>query len=267
VSVDVAPRHLADELIGRGRHFVTTHEVGELLGVDIGSVRSALRRSIDAGAMLSITKGAWIPVPPEYRSWGAPPPTRYIDRLMRFLEHPYYVGFLSAAQIHGASHQSPMVFQVVTPAVMRDRHIGRSSLQFIRRAAAVTRTAMNVTTPTGRMLVSTPEVTLFDLVDAPSLGGGLSNVATIAAEFLEAGRLDPDTLVSVASLFPTAVRQRLGYLIDVAAAHQAIDIDLTPLADALASAATVALDPHGPSSRDRHRRWHVRVNATIDIDQ
>ena len=50
------PRHLADELIGRGRHFVTTGQVAELLDIEPSSVRSSLRRSIEAGAMLAITK-------------------------------------------------------------------------------------------------------------------------------------------------------------------------------------------------------------------
>ncbi|MBU2500813.1 type IV toxin-antitoxin system AbiEi family antitoxin [bacterium] len=33
---------------------------------------------------------------------------------MRYLAQPYHVGLLSAAAIHGAAHQQPMVFHVVT---------------------------------------------------------------------------------------------------------------------------------------------------------
>lgn len=75
------PRQLADELIGRGKHFVTTAEVARMLGVAPGSVRSSLRRSVEADAMLAITKDALVPVPPEHRRLGAPPPTHYIDAL------------------------------------------------------------------------------------------------------------------------------------------------------------------------------------------
>jgi hypothetical protein len=51
------------------------------------------------------------PRPLEYREAGGPPASWFIDDLMRFLGQPYYVGLLSAAAIHGAAHQQPMVFQ------------------------------------------------------------------------------------------------------------------------------------------------------------
>ncbi len=43
---------------------------------------------------------------------------------MNFLGHPYYVGFLSAAALHSASHQAAMVFHIVTTARLRSRTIG-----------------------------------------------------------------------------------------------------------------------------------------------
>ena len=42
-------------------------------------------------------------IPPEFRSWGAVPATHFIDPMMRFLGHDYYVGYLSAAEAHGAA--------------------------------------------------------------------------------------------------------------------------------------------------------------------
>ena len=45
-------------------------------------------------------------VPPQYASWGAPPPGWYIDDLMRHEGRPYYVGLLKAAELHGATHQA-----------------------------------------------------------------------------------------------------------------------------------------------------------------
>ncbi|MEZ5260010.1 MAG: type IV toxin-antitoxin system AbiEi family antitoxin [Ilumatobacteraceae bacterium] len=107
-----------------------------------------------------------MPVPPEYREAGAPPPSHYIDPLMRHLGHPYYVGLLSAARLHGASHQVPMALQVVTPALLRDRWIGSSRLSFIRRSSARSRPTVQRNVPTGRITVATPEVTVLDLVEA-----------------------------------------------------------------------------------------------------
>ena len=129
----IAPSQLADRLLGQGRHFVTTDEVATLVGVEKRVVPLSLQRARDARKIVSVTKGGWVPVPPVYRSAGAPPPIQYIDYVMRHLGHPDYVGFLSAARIHGASHQVPMVFQVVTPALLRDRQLCSNRLLFIRR--------------------------------------------------------------------------------------------------------------------------------------
>lgn len=62
------------------------------------------------------------------------------------------------------------------------------------------------------MAVSSPEATAFDLVGYPRHSGGLSNVATVLTELAES--LDPALLVSLASLSPVPVAQRLGYLLE-----------------------------------------------------
>ena len=67
-----------------------------------------------------------MPIPAEYRSWRAVPASHFIDPMMRHLDHGYYVGYLSAAEVHGAAHQRPQVFQVITDARLNDRTFDRS---------------------------------------------------------------------------------------------------------------------------------------------
>jgi hypothetical protein len=43
--------------------------------------------------LLNPRRGFYVVVPPQYLSWGAPPPSWYIDDLMRHEGHSYYVGF------------------------------------------------------------------------------------------------------------------------------------------------------------------------------
>ena len=69
-------------------------------------------------------------VPLEYREAGCPPASWFIQPLMDFLDRPYYVGLLSAAAIHGAAHQQPMVFQVITDMVIKAARAGRVAIQF-----------------------------------------------------------------------------------------------------------------------------------------
>ncbi len=66
-SAAVTPRTLTDWLIARGRHFVTTDEVAQLVGVEPNVVSVSLQRAREANKIVSVTKGGWVPVPPEYR--------------------------------------------------------------------------------------------------------------------------------------------------------------------------------------------------------
>lgn len=262
----MAPSNLADWLIGRGRHFVTSDEIGALVGVDPAVVAVSLQRAREASKIVSVTKGGWVPVPPEFRQAGAPPPLHYVDPLMRHLGHPYYVGFLSAARLHGASHQVPMVLQIVTPALLRDRQIGRNRIAFIRRSAATSRPTVARNVPTGRVAVATPAVTVLDLVEAPAHGGGLGNVATVIGDLLHEGALEGRELADVAVSYPNAIAQRAGYLVEHLAREIGASIDLGPLERRVADATYTVIDPQRPRAGEHDRRWHVIANNDIEHD-
>ena len=261
----VAPTELADWLIGRGRHFVTAAEAAELLGVERRIVPASLEHARRSGKLVSVTKGGWVPVPPEHRSAGAPPASHYIDQLMTHLGHHYYIGLLSAAALHGASHQSPMVFQVVTPARLRDRTVGRSRIQFLQRTTSTKRPRHQTNVPTGRIWISTPEVTVLDLVESPNEGGGLSNIATIIGELLRDTLLDPAALAELAPHYPTATIQRTGYLIDHMANHTGVATDTAPLQEAIDGCRYRGLSP-GDDPGDHDDRWHLTINTRIEHD-
>ena len=196
----------------------------------------------------------------------APPLAHFIHQLMDFLGHPYYVGFLSAAAIHGASHQAVMVFQVATPAVLRDRTVGAGQMRFIRRSAVPRRSVVDHLVPTGRITVSTPAVTLLDLVESPSHGAGLSNVATVIAQFVEDEIIDPAALAKEAAQYPTAVVQRAGLLTESMADLVGTSLDLGELEQLIQGSELVPLASHRSNDGDRDNRWGVIVNTEIEPD-
>lgn len=106
------------------------------LGLSGGQVPQRLASLRKRGRVFSPARGMWVPIPPEYRTWGAPDPMLYIDDMMAHLGAGYLVGWLTAAARHGASHQAPQVFQVATSKPLRDRVFGRSRLQFRVRSYA-----------------------------------------------------------------------------------------------------------------------------------
>lgn len=262
----ISPSRLGNWLLGQGRHFVTTAEVAELVGVSKGSVPFSLQRARDACTIVSVTKGGWVPVPPEYQSAGAPPPIHYVDAMMKHLGHPYYVGFLSSARIHGASHQVPMVLQVVTSALLRERRIGDSRIQFVRRAKTATRAVQLHNVETGRVTVATSSTTILDIIEAPEFAAGLGNVGTVLGELAIEGLVDGERLAAAAIDYPATVAQRAGWLIEHMAREVDAQVELDALAEFVAAHDYTVLDPRSAAEGERDPRWRILVNAGVEHD-
>ncbi len=258
---------LPDELIAHGRHWITLPEVAELLKVPKEQVPALMARLKKKRQIFSPSRGAYVPIPAEFRSWGAVPATRFVDQLMHQLHHPYYVGYLSAAEIHGASHQRPQVFQVVSTVQMRNRAFGRVTLEFIKDSDSGSRPVVVVNTPTGTMRVATPEITVFDLVASPRHGGGLSNVATVVADLLSLGRLRSENLIDAAVTYPVSVVQRCGWILDQSSLLTGMSIVTDRLAEiARERVEPTPLEAGGRRSGRLDRRWNVVVNTDIEPD-
>jgi predicted transcriptional regulator of viral defense system len=166
-----------------------------------------------AGRIVSPRRGFYVVVPLQYRATGAPPAAWFIDDLMRFLGQPYYVGLLSAAALHGAAHQRPQVFQVMTTAPTRPVAVGRVRIEFLRKRGIEEAATEHRQTETGTMVVATPETTLFDLLRHLGVVGTLNSVATVVAELGEV--IDAARLERAARLAKTPEVQRAGYLCEL----------------------------------------------------
>ena len=252
-----------DGLQAAGRYTFTAREAAEVGTWSEIAIQSALRRLRQSGRIASPMRGFHVIVPLEYRSVGCPPASWFIDDLMRFLGKPYYVGILSAAALHGAAHQQPMVFQVVTPFALREVAAGRNRIEFHRSSRFEQTPVVDIPTETGSMRIATPEATAFDLVRFPDAAGHLDNVATVLSELGE--KLHGRKLASLAGVFTTPDVQRLGYLLDHVGEQE--------LAASLAACLkghrvrSVLLDPSGPAvAAAPDGRWHVIPNRHLDAD-
>ena len=261
------PRDLPDWLISHGRHWITTDEIAEVLAIPVEQVPPIVARLRRAGRLFSPTRGGYVPIPAEYRSWRAVPASHFIDPMMRHLDHEYYVGYLSAAEVHGAAHQRPQVFQVITDARLNDRTFDRVRIEFTTSAKAAKRPTTAVNTPTGTMKVSIPETTVLDLIASPVHGGGLSNIATIIGELLGDGLLDIQRLASLAKDYPAAVPQRTGWMLEQVAEQVGAEVDLTPLAEvAHARLKPTPLAAAGRQAGPFNDRWNILVNTDVESD-
>jgi hypothetical protein len=107
-----------------------------------------------------------------------------------------------------------MEFQVVTNKQMRDIQVGRSTIVFYfkRDLTKIVPGIEDRQTDTGKMKVSSVELTLLDLLRYPEASGGLDNVLNIFLDL--APKLDVGKMVPLCDAFERSVTQRAGYLLD-----------------------------------------------------
>jgi len=146
------------------------------------ALRKALYRQQRSGRVVRLSRGSnhWLIVPLQYAATGSPPLEAWLDAYLRkTLETPYYVGLLSAAETYGASPYAVMVTQVMVKTKRRPITVGRHKLVFhtcSRIEAMPTRWHESAD---GRFKVSTPEMTVLDLIQRDSALGGMSRVREV----------------------------------------------------------------------------------------
>jgi predicted transcriptional regulator of viral defense system len=259
--MSVTPNTLPDFLLSHGRHSFTLADAKEMLSSDDGAVRKGLERLARKGQVFSPSRSFYVVVPPEFRSWGTVPAAHFIDDLMTFLGRRYYVALLSAAELHGAAHQAPQVFQVMVDRHLRARDVGRARLRFFTGTHVGEAPVERRNVPTGQVTLSTKELTAVDLVEHPGPGGGIDNVATVLAEV---GPLDGSQLAASSMNRARSVARRLGWLLEFVGA----EVDLEPLRELAAAGDGAPTDLRAGSARRGpfDRSWNVRVNVQVNPD-
>ena len=261
-ALDVAQtmlRDLPDHLLSEGTSWFTAHEAAEAVGVPVAHVYPGLKRLMDRGQVFSPARGFYVPIPPEFRTWGSVPATHFVDAMMHHLNRRYYVGLLSAAELHGAAHQRPQVFQVMVERPLAARRNGRTRLSFHVRSRLAKVPTEQMTTPTGYLVVSTPEATVLDLASRPADGGGLDNVATVLVELAEEGMLDIAALAAAAGSSSVSALRRVGWMLE-----RFTDLDVSQLRELAATSAPTMLDPHGGRRGPIDAGWGLIVNSPVE---
>jgi predicted transcriptional regulator of viral defense system len=252
---------LPDLLISRGRYATSLADIRALTGLSDAAIVSGLQRLRRQQRVFSPTRGLYVVVPPEYRSWGVVPADWFIDDMMRHLDHRYYVALLSAAALHGAAHQAPQLFQVMANARVLDRTLGRVRLRFYSSGHIMDTPTETIVVHTGSIPVSSREATVVDLVRLPRAGGGIDNVATILAEI---GELDGSTLATLAARYGRAATRRTGWMVE----RYGSCPDLQPLRSAarLDLGAPDLLAASGPRRGPTDRDWRIKLNVLVEPD-
>jgi predicted transcriptional regulator of viral defense system len=233
------------------------------------AAKNSLMRLAAKGNILSVHKGYYLIIAPQYKSKGILPPALYLDSFMKELKRPYYLALLNAAVYHGASHQQPQEFFVVTsfpvlrPTTKKGLKVNYISKKEIPEALLEIRK-----TEAGYLKISNPALTATDLIQYAKRVGGITRVAEVLAELVEV--IKPESFSDLLNEYvPAAILQRLGYLLDKV-------LHNISLADALEKTIKqkdVALfrTPLKAAAATKgfpvDERWKVIVNTEIELNE
>ncbi|TAL61070.1 MAG: hypothetical protein EPN85_05730, partial [Bacteroidetes bacterium] len=150
------------------------------------AIRSSLSRLSVKGEIVSIHKGYYLIVPPQYANRGILPPSMFLDGFMKFLKRPYYLGLVNAASFYGAAHQQPQEFFVFTDfPKLRPTHKKGIKVNYLSVQKIPEKLLESRKTESGYLKISSPELTAADVVQYEKRIGGLSRAATILNDLVE----------------------------------------------------------------------------------
>jgi predicted transcriptional regulator of viral defense system len=260
-----------EKLRSIGKRSFASQEIMQALNIHYDAARAGLSRLKRDGKIISPVNGLYVIVPPEHKLYGSIPAEELIPIMMKHLDAEYYVGLLSAARFYGASHQKPMVFQVVTNRrIKHSLKFGHLHIKLIYKKTLTDLPIKDFIVSTGYLKVATPELTAIDLLKFPIHAGGINNIATVLAELVES--VDAGKLIELAeNLNERYYLQRLGYIIEKIDVMDG-DIKKTVI-DALKKYVSSCIKTYTPLASNvsrtgypRCRKWKIIENTDFESD-
>ncbi len=266
--MDSSIKHTSDFLRSvraNGRYSFTMEEMTNSIPKSIKNIRKDLDRLKEKSEIVNIRRGFYTILPPEYQRMRVIPVDFYIDELMNFISKTYYVGLFSAAMYHGAAHQQPQEFFVISQSP-KPRKIQNDYLQinFSEKKNFPLFGVENKKTETGYFKISNKELTFLDLIYFEQSVGGYNRIITILEELAESINLNK-VRDAVKNDFPASTFQRAGFIAEnILTNNKLAGIFETKLGKLKTK--TVLLKSSGLQEGETDDKWKILINTQIDSD-
>ncbi len=248
----------------KGRYSFTWTEAKAQFDISDKALNQSIYRLKSKKRVAQIRKGFYAIISPEYSNRGMIPVHLFIDDMMKSLGRRYYVGLISAAALHGAAHQQPMEYFIITekPA-MRDIKNKKLKINFYVKKDWSDNDIIQKKTEAGYINVSSPELTALDLFYYQD-SFGVNKITSILQELAEEMKIAP--LVKIAKKYPqTASIQRLGYLLDKELGNSKLSEPLLKiLNDRKYSTILLSIDKNKEGKVDE--KWKIIKNMKVESD-
>jgi len=248
----------------KGRYSFSLEELLNEFNISYNTLKQRLYHLKRKNKIAQIRQNFYVIIPPEYTALGTLPPDLFIDSMMGYLNKKYYVGLLSAAALHGAAHQQPTTFFVMSefPA---PRNITNEKLKirFFSKQNMIEYGIIQKKTPSGRINVSSPELTAFDLLDNIN-HFGINRIATILMELYEV--MLPSKLSKTAKLVDNKANiQRLGFILENIVGEEKLSSALFKIISKT-NFTKVVLSPLKKRTGELNDKWKIIINEQIETD-
>jgi predicted transcriptional regulator of viral defense system len=256
-----------DEQRANGKYSFTTEGLHSELGVPENALKKTLQRLKNQESVVMVRRGFYVIVPPEYRAKGIIPTNLYVNDLMKFLNRDYYVGLLNAAAYHGAAHQQPQDYSIITEGIaLRPIKNDKVGINFYIKKSWNKKDVIKKKVDTGYINISSAELTALDLVNYYNEVGGFNRVTTVIEELKE--MIQADQLVETARQYEeVAVVQRLGYLLECVLEDHSLSDALYNYLESVGHY-PILLRPQRkkPESMVTGNKWKIVPNVEIETD-
>lgn len=253
-----------DGVRAKGRYAFTLEELKDKIHVTDKAILQNLYRLKAKNKIVQIRKGFYTILPAEYSRYGVIPSNMYLDDMMLSLNKNYYLGLISAAAIHGASHQQSMeTFVITEKPALRNIKNKKLKINFLVKNEWNKEDIIKIKTEAGYVNASSPELTALDLlyyVDKV----GMNRVITILKELVEV--IKPNILTKTARNYSQiAAVQRLGYLLEYELENDKLSQAVyTTLAGKKGT--YIPLMPGKNKKGNANTKWRIINNIKIESD-
>ncbi len=230
------------------------------------SLKRELSRLVEKKEIINLRKGFYLIIPPRYSKQEQLPIQLYIDKLFKNLERNYYLGFYSAAKFHGASHQQVQrdYIMINTPSLSK---IKKKSIDisFLTTSNWPKENILQKKSDAGIFKISSPALTMVDLIHHQTKLGGLNRMLAILEELTE--ELTDNDITELLTWYPhKSTLQRFGFLLEELQVNENLTRQIKEHLK-LSKFFPVLLSPKSNQKPGAiYNTWKVDVNIKLESD-
>ena len=244
----------------------SVQEASEALSFPTTRTQRFLAYLAERGWLARVHRGLYAPVPLDAINPGEWQVDTWIVAA-KLLGPDHYIGGWTACEHWGLTEQIFLETVLVTTRKMRSKHITIQGFPFLVKRAPEKKMfgTKTICRDQTKVNISDPSRTILDVLEDPSMGGGIHHVVDVMDTYFRAEHRDDELLAAyVGQAGNRVVFKRLGYILEE------LEVDAPALLQACeagVSSGVSRLDPSLPNQGPVVWRWNLRLNGRVQSNR